>query len=158
MKKELRNIILILVILISFATTSQAVIENEAEILARLNAEIDENLISTKYLVTDDTISRVRPETKIDEIKSEWEDEDIKIYTNETCEEEVTEGYVSTGMALKVNGWEKTYTISVIGDLDGDGISNQIELSKIIREVKEVENCRLEGIEKISLPATLHGG
>ena len=34
-----------------------------------LNEDIDENLISTKYLVTDDTIQRVYPGTSINEIK-----------------------------------------------------------------------------------------
>ena len=38
---------------------SSYAIEREEEILKRLNEDIDENLISTKYLVTDDSIQRV---------------------------------------------------------------------------------------------------
>lgn len=50
---------------------SSYAIEREEEILKRLNEDIDENLISTKYLVTDDTIQRVYPGTSINEIKDE---------------------------------------------------------------------------------------
>ena len=51
---------------------SSYAIEREEEILKRLNEDIDENLISTKYLVTDDTIQRVYPGTSINEIKDEF--------------------------------------------------------------------------------------
>ena len=129
---------------------SSYAIEREEEILKRLNEDIDENLISTKYLVTDDTIQRVYPGTSINEIKDEWKEEEIKIYEDSSCQEEVKEGNIATGMALKVMGWKKTYNISVIGDLNKDGNSNQIELSKIIRNIKGIEDSQLDGIEKES--------
>ena len=129
---------------------SSYAIEREEEILKRLNEDIDENLISTKYLVTDDTIQRVYPGTSINEIKDEWKEEEIKIYEDYSCQEEVKEGNIATGMALKVMGWKKTYNISVIGDLNKDGNSNQIELSKIIRNIKGIEDSQLDGIEKES--------
>lgn len=156
MRRKIGIVIAIMLMISNLVINVQA-IDNEDEILRRLNSEIDENLLSTKYLVTDDMIGRVFPETKVSELKSEWKDKNIKIYEDNTCTKEVTEGNVGTGMALKVDGWQKTYEISVIADMDKDGIANQIELSKIIREVKQVEDRRLQGLDKVSADVTGDG-
>ncbi len=152
MKKIKNKIIIISLSIIALAgiVFNSYAIEKEEEILKKLNEDIDENLISTKYLVKDDTIQRVYPGTSINEIKDEWKEEEIKIYEDSSCQEEVKEGNIATGMALKVMGWKKTYNISVIGDLNKDGNSNQIELSKIIRNIKGIEDSQLDGIEKES--------
>ena len=75
-----------LTINIAFNYGGRAEITNAMKEIAKklLNGEIkiediDENLISTKYLVTDDTIQRVYPGTSINEIKDEWKEEEKKI-------------------------------------------------------------------------------
>ncbi len=121
-----------------------------SEEIEKLKNEDDENLISTKYLVTDNVIKRVKENTSIEEFKKSFERE-VKIYTDETMNEEVTEGIIKTGMTVVDK--EDTYIAVVDGDVSKDGKVDQIDISKMIREETE-EIGKVEasayGIERVA--------
>ena len=121
-----------------------------SEEIEKLKNEDDENLISTKYLVTDNVIKRVKENTSIEEFKKAFERE-VKIYTDETMDEEVTEGIIETGMTVADK--EDTYIAVVDGDVSKDGKVDQIDISKMIRqetdEIGKVEASEY-GIEKVA--------
>ena len=121
-----------------------------SEEIEKLKNEDDENLISTKYLVTDNVIKRVKENTSIEEFKKAFERE-VKIYTDEMMNEEVTEGIIKTGMAVVDK--EDTYITVVDGDVSKDGKVDQIDVSKMIRketeEIGKVEASEY-GIEKVA--------
>ena len=121
-----------------------------SEEIEKLKNEDDENLISTKYLVTDNVIKRVKENTSIEEFKKSFERE-VKIYTDETMDEEVTEGIIKTGMTVVDK--EDTYIAVVDGDVSKDGKVDQIDVSKMVRketeEIGKVEASEY-GIEKVA--------
>ena len=121
-----------------------------SEEIEKLKNEDDENLISTKYLVTDNVIKRVKENTSIEEFKKAFERE-VKIYTDEMMNEEVTEGIIKTGMTVVDK--EDTYIAVVDGDVSKDGKVDQIDVSKMVREETE-EIGKIEaseyGIEKVA--------
>ena len=121
-----------------------------SEEIEKLKNEDDENLISTKYLVTDNVIKRVKENTSIEEFKKAFERE-VKIYTDETMDEEVTEGIIKTGMTVADK--EDTYIAVVDGDVSKNGKVDQIDVSKMIRqetdEIGKVEASEY-GIEKVA--------
>ena len=121
-----------------------------SEEMEKLKNEDDENLISTKYLVTDNVIKRVKENTSIEEFKKAFERE-VKIYTDEMMNEEVTEGIIKTGMTVVDK--EDTYIAVVDGDVSKDGKVDQIDVSKMVREETE-EIGKVEaseyGIEKVA--------
>ena len=105
-----------------------------AEEIQKLMNEDDENLVSNKYLITDNTIERIRENTKVEDFKKEFEKE-VKIYKDEALTEEVTEGIIKTGMVLEERG--DKYNLVVTGDVNKDGFVDQIDISKIIRNETE---------------------
>ena len=121
-----------------------------SEKIEKLKNEDDENLISTKYLVTDNVIKRVKENTSIDEFKKSFERE-VKIYTDEAMDEEITDGIIKTGMVVADK--EDTYIAIVDGDVSKDGKVDQIDVSKMVRketeEIGKVETSEY-GIEKIA--------
>ena len=121
-----------------------------SEEIEKLKNEDDENLISTKYLVTDNVIKRVKENTSIEEFKKAFERE-VKIYTDEMMNEEVTEGIIKTGMTVVDK--EDTYIAVVDGDVSKDGKVDQIDVSKMVRqeteEIGKVEASEY-GIEKVA--------
>lgn len=121
-----------------------------SEEIEKLKNEDDENLLSTKYLVTDNVIKRVKENTSIEEFKKAFERE-VKIYTDEMMNEKVTEGIIKTGMTVVDK--EDTYIAVVDGDVSKDGKVDQIDVSKMVREETE-EIGKVEaseyGIEKVA--------
>ena len=121
-----------------------------SEEIEKLKNEDDENLISTKYLVTDNVIKRVKENTSIEEFKKVFERE-VKIYTDEMMNEEVTEGIIKTGMTVVDK--EDTYIAVVDGDVSKDGKVDQIDVSKMVRqETEEIGKVEASayGIEKVA--------
>ena len=121
-----------------------------SEEIEKLKNEDDENLISTKYLVTDNVIKRVKENTNIEEFKKSFERE-VKVYTDEAMDEEITEGIIKTGMTVADK--EDTYIAVVDGDVSKDGKVDQIDVSKMVRketeEIGKVEASEY-GIEKVA--------
>ena len=108
-----------------------------------------QELESTKYIIdeTNKIIYRVIPETDVETFKSNFTiSEQVKLYKDSKCEEEVTSGIVATGMALKNLTDNSIYEISTIGDFDGDGKIGQVELTNLIRHVVGLQDYQLTGI------------
>jgi hypothetical protein len=53
-------------------------------------------------------------------------------------------------MKAKFDGIEGEYTLSVIGDINGDGLLNQIDLNLLIKHVIGFMQGQLEGLKAIS--------
>jgi cell surface protein len=121
-----------------------------SEEIEKLKNEDDENLISKEYLVTDNVIKKVKENTSIEEFKKSFERE-VKVYTDEAMDEEITDGIIKTGMTVADK--EDTYIAVVDGDISKDGKVDQIDISKMIRqetdEIGKVEASEY-GIEKVA--------
>ena len=127
------------------------------------------SIISDDYYVVDENekvISRIEPETDITTFKNKLikrnstiTTENLKIYKEKECKNEVTEGLIGTSMFLKIeaNSSDNIYELSVVGDIDGDGKSSQISLAKIIRYIVGTSNEQLEGIKYKSADLTGDG-
>ncbi|MBR3720226.1 MAG: InlB B-repeat-containing protein, partial [Clostridia bacterium] len=134
------------------------------EFIESLIAENENNPESVKYLITDNCISRVYPETEVGTFVTNFsEGEEVKVYTNSECTEEVTDGFVVSGMYAKYVDNGRKYEISVLGDINekasktesgavlvGDGKLNQIELTRDIRSCVDEEWKIDEEVEKKS--------
>ena len=108
--------------------------------LSTVAAVFQENsLESNKYVIAEETktISRIVPETTIEEFKTNLNasQEDIAIYKDKTLQQEQTEGYIQTGMAVKIEGINAIYELVVIGDINQDGLMDQIDLNLLIKHV-----------------------
>lgn len=131
-------VLVIVAITFSFSADEEPVVITD-EVMSLYN-ELNETsyklLNSDKYLVTDNYISRILPNTKIDELKEGFniDKDNIKIFDGE---EEVTTGIIETGMILKENN--NTYTLVVIGDISKDGKLDKVDLTKIINNTKTTE-------------------
>jgi len=112
------------------------------------------NLTSNYYNidVNNKIISRIGPKTSVEIFKkaTNIQNGELKIYKDRDLNEEVTTGYVGTGMYVTNENGQDIYQISVIGDLDGDGIASQTELTHIIRNITGLNGYDLEGIVRIS--------
>jgi hypothetical protein len=65
---------------------------------------------------------------------------------------------VKTGMIIKYTQNGRTYKVSVLGDINGDGNLDQIELTKEIREYLKIEKWRItDELEKLSADITCDG-
>ena len=132
---------------------------NIQEMIEKLQKENEDNPESNKYLVTDKTISRIKPESTLDIFKAQLKDVTVNIEENGELKE-ITNNTekLKTGMIAKYQNNERTYKISVLGDIDGDGVLNQIELTRDIREYVKSKNWRIEEeIQKISADVTCDG-
>jgi len=143
-------ILMIAICLISFVMIRLKASSNvvSEEVIEILMAENEDNPESVKYLVTDNCISRVNPETKVNTFVANFsEGEVVKVYKDKACTEEVTDGFVVSGMYAKYEDNNRCFEISVLGDinekqsktqetniLSGDGLLNQIELTRDIRQ------------------------
>ena len=105
------------------------------------------------YIVSEEnkTISRILPKTTIEEFKSNInvQSSKIKILYNKE-QTEITQGYIGTGMKIKIDDYTTIYTASVIGDLTGDGEIKQIEVSKTIKHVIGLQKHQLTGVDAMS--------
>lgn len=116
----------------------------------------DDLIYSDEYLVKDNVISKIDIQTSIEEFKKNIDiakDVTIKIYKGQ---QEITTGYIGTGMkVIGSNGQEMT--ISVRGDLTGDGQCNQVELTMMIRHLLKLNGWVLEGYMTTSADISLDG-
>ena len=160
-------LLLFLVIVLSFVMVrfkgiSRNVTQEEIETLL---AENEDNPESVKYLVTDNCISRIYPETNVETFVTNFsEGEVVKVYSDKACTHQVTDGFVMSGMYAKYDENDRVFEISVLGDINekdsktdsddilfGDGVLNQIELTRNIREAVKDEDWKItEEVEKKS--------
>lgn len=97
-------------------------------------------------------ISRLGPKTSVEIFKkaTNIQNGELKVYKDISLKEEVNTGYIGTGMVATDGEKKEIYQISVIGDLDGDGIASQVEVTHIIRYLTGLKGYDLEGLQKIS--------
>ena len=101
----------------------------------------DENNIIFNYNKENDILYRIKAKTPVNEFKSfvlENSQNNVKVYKNNI---EIDGGYIETGMTMKIydennrvikeNDKEIQYRLSVIGDVNGDGIANKIDSNLI---------------------------
>ena len=107
------------------------------------------------YKVNEDEklISRIMPETTVEAFTSKTS-EQLTVYKDETKTEKVDTGLIGTGMVVVKDATGEEYTVSVIGDLNGDGKATQVELTNIIRHIVGLENAELTGIKYESADIT----
>lgn len=137
-KKILKTIAIFLLIITIFTTVLRAA----------------EELESNEYIVTDNYISRVMPETKVEDFKNNLSaPEKVKIYKDANLTMETTSGFVATNMYLTYE--DTVRRISVVGDVNGDGLLNQVDLTKIIRHISGKQDLKIvEDIELESADVT----
>ena len=143
------------IIIVGLIVLAITVFAHNAEIIARINS-LDHSeswLNSEKYLVTDESVSRIAPLTNINKIEDKFNKE-IDVFKKNPYEK-TTEGLVSTGMWI-LDG-QNMYAVSVLGDINGDGESNQIELTNIIRATVNPSTWSYSGVEKLSADMNVNG-
>lgn len=93
--------------------------------------EIDPNLItSNKYKIGEKYITRIVPETTVEEFRRNVTTNEEMVFTDESGNEIEEKGIIRTGIKVKV-GNEKEYILVVIGDIDNDGRISINDLAKI---------------------------
>lgn len=110
----------------------------------------DENLSSSKYLITENTIERIKENTKVEEFLNEFNNE-LKLYDNNN-QNEIIDGIINGAMYAE-DKEGNIYSLIIDGDVNKDGLVNEIDISKIIRnELPDdvSEKSSKFGIEKIS--------
>lgn len=108
---------------------------------------IEEN-INYGYPVKDKIITRIKPKTNVEDFKNT-----IENYSNCSVKvlldnKEIDSGFMKTGMKVEIVNSEKNiqFVVSVIGDINGDGIANTLD-SQIIKAYRnEIINLTKEEI------------
>ena len=157
-KNHLINLIFLILIILfilscipSVKASNESTVDvttNNKQVLIDATNRSGDNLESDKYIIDTNAkmIYRVVPQTQIDTFKSNFNLPDqIKVYMDTSCTQEVTSGTIGTGMYVKNLADNNVYVISVIGDFNGDGTINQIEITNIIRHVVGLKNYQLSG-------------
>ncbi len=117
-------------------------------------AENENVLESKKYLILEEKgyISRIVPETELAEFRQKFNigEETVHVYKDSNLKEEITEGYIKTGMIATFDGMEEKYQLIVIGDLNSDGLMDQIDLNLLIKHVIGMKDFQQKGLPLIA--------
>lgn len=127
---------------------------------ADLDETLTENITSENYVISKEntTISRILPQTNVDDVKKSFNIEASKVHIyDKEGNQEILQGYVGTGMQIRFDNHQTTYTASVIGDLTGNGQIQQIEVSRVIKHVIGLENYQLSGVDAVSADVSADG-
>lgn len=106
-------------------------------------------LTSSEYLVSElyHFVARILPGTPVKNFKENLDGEVSKLHVySKDGKEEITSGNVSTQMQVKQDNNPTTYDLSVIGDINGDGQANQIDLNLLIKHIIGLKGKELTGI------------
>ena len=111
----------------------------------------DDLLYSNKYLVKNGVVSRIDPNTTIEEFKKQVQiakGNELTFYKKDGVTP-LEEKILGTGMIVKgTNG--QNYTLSVKGDVTGEGEANQVELTMMIRHAIELQGWELKNLDLTS--------
>lgn len=135
-------------------------LENISSENANLNLTIvkrEDFITSEKYIVEDEIISRIKPNTTITELRKNINASQDIVIIDKNGNILENDQKIGTGMQLKVG--KLTYTLSVIGDIDGDGEISVADLSKIKLHLIDLETLtglelksgNIDGIDEITL-------
>jgi len=87
---------------------------------------------NANYRIVDGScIARILPNTSVEQFKSQLSNTNVTIYKDQAKKEKITSGIVKTGMV--VTDGVTSYTISVIGDVNKDGLLNQVDIREMIQ-------------------------
>ena len=130
------------------------ILNSQSQGVLTISTEEDTDITSKYYLVSElySYIGRILPKTTTIQFKNNFsvDSDKIHIYKDNTLKKEINSGYVGTNMVVKFDGLEKIYEISVIGDFNGDGLSNQIEVQSLIRHIVFGGENELKGLMALS--------
>ena len=153
--------IVLMVMVVLLAKDVVAFTEKEVEeIVETLKYQNEDNPESSEYLVTDSYISRIKPGTTIEDWELKLEKTIVVKNLDFEKQEKINDKseLVKTGMTAKYEENGNVYGISVVGDVNGDGICNQIDLTRDIREYVKSSDWRIEKLlEKLSADVTCDG-
>ena len=136
---------LLLLAVISFANNTET-----ADLISRLSHN-ESWLNSEEYLVTDTNISRIRPLTNLSDFEKKF-NKDIEVYKKDSLEQ-VTDGIIATGM--RAVDRDNSYETIVLGDVNGDGFSDGIDLTNIIRLLVNSDKYRFSGVQRAAADITI---
>ena len=110
-------------------------------------------LDSENYLVTENTVERIIPQTSCEAFKQQFS-KPITVFKDNN---EISTGLIGTGMKVQTETEKNTYLISVLADISGDGESNTIDLTKVIRYVLNSKEWDLSDIQQKSADINVDG-
>lgn len=126
-------------IAVGIEQSQNKILQSQSQAVKTIETVDDVNITSKDYLVSElySYIGRILPQTTIVQFKNNFniDHDKVHIYKDESLETEIDGGLVGTNMAVTFEGVEKTYKISVVGDFDGNGLSNQIEIKQLINHI-----------------------
>ena len=125
---------------VSFSSETELdYVKSQVELLYDELLVQDDRLInSDTYFVTSEYISRIKPNTSIEEFTNTLNRSDFTLLEGG---KEVSTGIVKTGMEL-VRG-DEHYTLVVAGDLNKDGLMNYVDTSMMINNTKTLSDNQL---------------
>ena len=138
-------VVVIAICLVALAVTSFAHSDEITALINGLNHK-ERQLSSEKYFITDETVSRIAPHTYISSITDKF-DTEISVYEKDS-NQEVTDGIVKTGM--RISDGKANYNAVVLGDVNEDGESDTVELTRIIRNIVNNNKYKFNSIEKLA--------
>ena len=125
---------------VSFSSETELdYVKSQVELLYDELLVRDDRLInSDTYFVTSEYISRIKPNTSIEEFTNTLNRKDFTLFEGG---KEVSTGIVKTGMEL-VRG-DEHYTLVVAGDLNKDGLMSYVDTSMMINNTKTLSDNQL---------------
>ena len=116
--------------IIMISNSNQTVeLTEEQKLFNELSSKSFGEFGSGKYLVKENYISKIAPDTKVADFIKELNEKAV-VFEND---KRVTSGIIKTGMTLKLN--DLTFTLLVTGDLNNDGKLTQIDVNRLIRNI-----------------------
>lgn len=105
----------------------------------------DEIFESNVYKITDDSILKVKYETKKEDfLKNINTNLEMKIFSADNVEITNNSAIIKTGMKLKLSN-NKEYVIAVRGDMNCDGMIDLVDLSKLLAHYVQSKGYIMEG-------------
>lgn len=128
---SLAIVLFISVASIIMITNSNQTVEltDDQRLFNELSAKSFGEFGSGKYLIKENYISKIAPDTKVADFIKELNEKAV-VFEND---KKVTSGIIKTGMTLKLN--DLTFTLLVTGDLNNDGKLTQIDVNRLIRNI-----------------------
>lgn len=121
------------------------ILANDAKLTLHIEKKSEDpfTISSDIYEISDDMITYVLPNTIVTEFNKHITTNRTTHIMNKEGEEQTDDNLVATGMKLQLK--KKTKNIRVLGDINGDGEMNIVELAKLKLHLIDIET--LTGIE-----------
>lgn len=102
------------------------------------------NIENEEYIK--ETMKKVLPNTTIEQFKDIFymPSSNIHVYRDKNLLQEIKTGFIGSNMIVKFDGIPNIYTVTVLGDITGDGLANQTELQKLIKHLLDLKDCKFK--------------